>query len=62
MCFQILISRVGLRKTTARKDPESEFQRFLREGVEVDNKGRQVLTDHDFSDHKPHVVERFELC
>ena len=43
-----------------RKDPESEFQRFLREGVEVDSKGRQVLTDHDFSNHKPHVVERFE--
>ena len=43
-----------------RKNPESDFQRFLREGVEVDNRGRQILTDHEFSNHKPHVVERFE--
>ena len=43
-----------------KKKPKTEFQKFLREGVQTDEKGRQILTDHEFSNHKPHVVERFQ--
>ena len=43
-----------------KKKPKTDFQKFLREGVQTDEKGRQILTDHEFSNHKPHVVERFQ--
>jgi DNA (cytosine-5)-methyltransferase 1 len=43
-----------------RKEPQTEFQKFLREGVDRDSEGRQILTDHEFSNHKLHVVERFQ--
>jgi DNA (cytosine-5)-methyltransferase 1 len=43
-----------------RKKAKTDFQKFLREGVEIDGKGREILTDHDFSNHKPHVIERFQ--
>ena len=50
----------NLSKPHYRKKPKSDFQIFLRDGVDEDTKGRQVLTEHEFSKHKPHVVERFE--
>jgi DNA (cytosine-5)-methyltransferase 1 len=43
-----------------KKKPRTDFQKFLREGVQEDENGRQILTDHEFSNHKPHVVERFQ--
>lgn len=50
-----------LEKPHYRKKPKSEFQKFLREGIEVDSRGRQILMDHEFSNHKPHVIERFQF-
>jgi len=42
-----------------RKKPESEFQKFLRKDVEKDDLDRGILMDHEFSNHRAHVVERF---
>ena len=47
-------------KPRYKRKPKTDFQKFLREGVQTDEKGRQILTDHEFSKHKPHVVERFQ--
>ena len=47
-------------KPRYKKKAMTEFQQFLREGVQRDEKGREILTDHDFSNHKPHVIERFQ--
>ena len=33
---------------------------FEKMNVQTDEKGRQILTDHEFSNHKKHVVERFQ--
>jgi DNA (cytosine-5)-methyltransferase 1 len=43
-----------------RKKPKTDFQKFLRNEVQTNERGRQILTDHEFSKHKPHVVERFQ--
>ncbi|MBT4060057.1 MAG: DNA cytosine methyltransferase [Euryarchaeota archaeon] len=43
-----------------RKKPKTDFQKFLRNEVQTNGRGRQILTDHEFSNHKPHVVERFQ--
>ena len=43
-----------------KKKATTDFQHFLRKGVQRDGKGREILTDHEFSKHKPHVVERFQ--
>ena len=50
----------NLNKPYYKKKPKSDFQIFLRNGIEKDSKGREILTEHEFSKHKPHVVERFE--
>lgn len=47
-------------KPRYKKKAKTEFQQFLREGVQCDEKGREILTDHEFSNHKPHVTERFQ--
>lgn len=47
-------------KPRYKKNAKTDFQKFMREGVQVDDKGREILTDHEFSSHKPHVVERFQ--
>ena len=43
-----------------RKKPKSDFQKFMRAQLPKDERGRQILTEHEFSRHKPHVVERFQ--
>ena len=43
-----------------KKKARTEFQKFLREQNSTDSKGREVLTDHQFSNHKPNVKERFQ--
>lgn len=41
-------------------EPKTKFQKFIRKGVQLDSKGRAILSDHEFSNHYPHVVERFQ--
>jgi len=43
-----------------KKKAISEFQKFLREGNATDEKGREILSDHQFSNHSKTVVERFQ--
>ena len=43
-----------------KKMPQSDFQKFLRMGVQKDVNGREILSDHEVSKHRPHVVERFQ--
>lgn len=43
-----------------RKSARSSFQKRLRKGVQTTTRGRQILTDHQFSNHRKHVSERFE--
>lgn len=40
--------------------PKTEFQKFLRTGNKRDNKGKEILTDHLFSNHSSRVVTRFQ--
>jgi DNA (cytosine-5)-methyltransferase 1 len=42
------------------KPATTPFQEKMRAGVATDSEGRHVLTDHEFSKHRPHVVERFQ--
>ena len=43
-----------------RKRARSTFQKRLRKGVPTTTGGRLLLTDHQFSNHRKHVSERFE--
>jgi DNA (cytosine-5)-methyltransferase 1 len=43
-----------------KKKARSEFQKFLREQNITDGKGREILTDHQFSNHSKKVMERFQ--
>lgn len=43
-----------------RKKATTDFQKEMRAGVQRDRKGREILTDHEFSNHSPLVVERFQ--
>lgn len=40
--------------------PTTEYQKYMRRNVPEDSTGRQILSDHEFSNHKPHVVARFK--
>jgi len=42
-------------------EPVTPIQQFLREGVQTDEQGREILTDHEFSNHTAPVVERFQF-
>ena len=42
------------------KAPFSKFQKFMRDGNQIDENGREILTDHKFSNHSKRVVERFQ--
>ena len=42
------------------KEPVTDFQRFMREGNHEDENGRELLTDHQFSNHSKQVRERFQ--
>ena len=42
------------------KEPVTDFQRFMREGNHEDENGRELLTDHQFSNHNKQVRERFQ--
>jgi DNA (cytosine-5)-methyltransferase 1 len=46
------------KKPYHKKQPESEFQKLMRMNNRIDEKGREILTDHEFSKHKKHVVKR----
>ena len=43
-----------------KKKARSDFQKFLREQNITDEKGREILTDHQFSNHCKRVRERFQ--
>jgi DNA (cytosine-5)-methyltransferase 1 len=42
------------------KPADSDYQKSLRAGVQTDDNGREILTDHLFSNHKPKTVKRFK--
>ena len=42
------------------KEPETDFQKLMRKDNNKDDNGRELLTDHQFSNHTKSVVERFK--
>ena len=42
------------------KSAESDFQKLMRDGVQTDDEGREILTDHLFSNHKKKTVKKFK--
>ena len=44
-----------------KKKARTDFQKFLRENNITNEKGKEILTDHEFSNHKDHVVKRFKF-
>ena len=43
-----------------KRKPRSDFQKFLRENNKTNNRGREILTDHKFSNHSKNVQTRFQ--
>ena len=50
----------SVEKQFYKKKASTEFQKFMREGNTIDEKGREILSDHQFSNHSKTVVERFQ--
>ena len=42
------------------KKAKTDFQKLMRDGNHKDEKGRELLTDHLFSNHSKQVTERFQ--